>query len=114
MLLLKNQKKLFPAFHPQTDDQKERQNSIIEAYLRTFINWDQEAWAKLLAMIEFDNNNAKNVSIGHILFEFNYGYQPKVSFKEDVDPRLRSCCIVKLAEELKELIEVCCSNLFHR
>ncbi len=32
-------KKLSTAFHSQTDDQTKRQNSMIEAYLRVFLNW---------------------------------------------------------------------------
>ncbi len=91
----------------------ERQNSTIEAYLRAFINWEQDDWARLLPIAEFAYNNTKNVSIGHTPFEFNYSYHPRISFKKDVDPRSRSCSANKLAEELRELMEVCCLNLLH-
>ncbi len=59
-------------------------------------------------MAEFAYNNAKNASTGDTLFELNCGYDPRVSFKEDVDPCSRSCSANKLAEELRELMEVCC------
>ncbi len=59
-------------------------------------------------MAEFAYNNAKNTSISHTPFELKCGYYLKVSFKEDVDPRLRSRSNNKLAEELKDLIEVYC------
>ncbi len=81
-------RKLSTAFQPQTDNQTERQNSMMEAYLRTFVHWEQDNWARLLPMVEFAYNNAKNASIGHIPFELNCGYQSKVSFEEDVDPAL--------------------------
>ena len=64
-------------------------------------------------MAEFACNNAKNTSTGHTPFELNCGYHPRVIFEEDIDPRLRSCSANKLAEELRELIKVCCQNLFH-
>ncbi len=85
----------------------------MEAYLRVFVNWKQDDWARLLPMAEFAYNNAKNASTGHTLFEFNCGYHPRVSFKEDVNPRSRSCLASELAEELRELIEICCQNLLH-
>ena len=64
-------------------------------------------------MAEFAYNNAKNTSIGHSLFKLNYGYYPRVSFEEDVDPRLKSCFANKLIEELRKLIEICYQNLLY-
>ncbi len=80
----------------------------MEAYLKVFVNWEQDDWTRLLPMAEFAYNNAMNASTGHTPFELNYGYHPRVSFEEDVDPRLRSRLANELAEELSELIEVCC------
>ncbi len=85
----------------------------MEAYLRAFVNWEQDDWARLLPIAEFAYNNAKNASTGHISFELNCDYYPRVSFKEDVDSCSRSCSGNELAEELSELIEVCCQNLLH-
>ncbi len=64
-------------------------------------------------MAEFAYNNAKNASTGHTPFELNCGYHSRVSFKEDVDPRSRSCSVNELAEELRELMKVCCQNLLY-
>ncbi len=86
---------------------------MMEAYLRAFVNWEQDDWVRLLPMAKFTYNNAKNTSTGHTLFELNCDYHPRVSFKEDVDPRLRSRSTNKLAEELRELIEVCYQKFFH-
>ena len=59
-------------------------------------------------MAEFAYNNAKNANTGYILFEFNCGYHPKVSFAENIDLRLKSHSANKLTEELRELIEISC------
>ncbi len=64
-------------------------------------------------MTEFDYKNAKNASTGHTPFELNCGYHPRVFFEQDLDPRLRSWSANELAEELRELIEVCYQNFLH-
>ena len=80
-------RRLSTAFHPQTNGQTERQNSTMEAYLRAFVNFKQNDWARLLPMAEFAYNNANNASTGHTPFELNCNYHPRMSYKEDVDPR---------------------------
>lgn len=64
-------------------------------------------------MADFAYNNAKNAGTGYISFKLNYGYHPKISFKEDVDLRFRSHSADKLVRELRELMGVCCKHLFH-
>ena len=59
-------------------------------------------------MAKFAYNNTKNANIGHVSFKLNCGYYPKVSFKEDVDSRSKSCFANELVKELRELIEICC------
>lgn len=41
------------AFHPQTDGQTERINQVIEAYLRSYCNYEQDDWVGMLAMAEY-------------------------------------------------------------
>ena len=67
---------LFITFYPQTDGQTDRQNSIMEAYLWIFVNFEQNDWARLLPMAEFAYNNAKNPSTGYTSFKLNCGYYP--------------------------------------
>ena len=104
---LGTKKRLSTAFHPQTNSQTERQNSTMKAYLRAFVNWEQNNWVRLLPMAEFAYNNTKNASIGYTSFELNCGFHPWVSFEDDVDLCSRSRSADELAKELKELIDIC-------
>ncbi len=78
---------LSTTFYPQTNGQIKRQNSTIEAYLRTFINFVQDDWARLLLMDKFAYNNAKNASTVHTPFELNCKFYPRPSYKQDINPR---------------------------
>ena len=105
--------RLSTAFHPAKNRQTERQNSTIEAYLRAFVNFDQNDWAKLLPMAEFAYNNAKNASTGHMPFELNCDYHSRVFFKKDSDPCSQSKIANELSAELRELMAVCRENLHY-
>ena len=85
----------------------------MKAYLQTFVNFEQNDWARLFSMTEFAYNNAKNTSIGHIPFELNCGYHLWVSYKEDLDPYSKSKITEELSSELQNLIVVCQQNLHH-
>ncbi len=106
-------KSLSTTFHPQIDGQTKKQNSTMEAYLRVFVNWKQNNWARLLLIAEFTYNNAKNASTDHTLFKLKCGYYPKVSFEDETNLYSRSCSANKLVEKLRKLIEICYQNLFH-
>ncbi len=64
-------------------------------------------------MAKFVYNNAKNTSIGYILFKLNCDYHLRMMFEDKVDPHSRSCSVNKLAEKLRELIEICYQNLLY-
>ena len=106
-------RRLSTPFHPQTDGQTERQNSTMEAYLRTFVNFEQNNWARLLSMAEFAYNNAKNTSTGFTPFELNCRYHPRVSYKDDLNPHSKLKTAEELFSKLRELIIVCQQNLYH-
>ncbi|KAE8691860.1 Detected protein of unknown function [Hibiscus syriacus] len=44
------------SFHPQTDEQTERVNTLLECYLRHFMSANQQDWAKLLDVAQFSYN----------------------------------------------------------
>ena len=64
-------------------------------------------------MAEFAYNKSKNASTGHTPFELNFGYHPRMSYKEKVDPRSQSKSANELSEELRELMIVCRENLYY-
>jgi transposase InsO family protein len=51
-------RKMSTAYHPQTDGQTERQNQILEQYLRTFCNQEQDDWASLLPLAQYAYNTS--------------------------------------------------------
>ena len=105
--------RLFTAFYPHTDGHTKRQNSIIETYLKTCVNFKQNDWARFLPIAKFAYNNAKNASTGHTSFELNYGYHPCVSYKENIDSYSKSKLADKLLADLQELMTVCRKSLHH-
>ena len=48
---------LSTAYHPETDDQTEIMNFVLEQYLRTYVNYLQNDWASWLPSAEFVINN---------------------------------------------------------
>jgi len=44
---------LLTAVHPQTDDQTETNNKILEQYLQAFFNYEQDQWVEQLPLAEF-------------------------------------------------------------
>ena len=63
--------------------------------------------------MEFAYNNTKNASTGYTPFELNCGYNPWMSYKEEVDFCTKSKSADKLSAELRELMIVCQENLHH-
>ena len=61
---LGSKRKLSTAFHPQTDGQTERQNQILEHYLRCYVNFEQDDWARWLPMAQYVYNHSKHATIG--------------------------------------------------
>ena len=64
-------------------------------------------------MAKFAYNNAKNASTDFTPFELNCGYHPRVSYKEDLNPRSKSKTAKKLSFELRNLMAACQQNLHH-
>jgi hypothetical protein len=74
------------AFHPQMDGQMERQNQLMEQYLRVFCNYEQDNWVELLPLAEIAYNNAIHASTRMTPFWANYHYHPVMQFKAPKQP----------------------------
>ena len=108
---LKIKRRMSIAFHPQTDGQIERQNSVMEQFLRAFVNFEQNDWVELLPMAEFAYNNSKHASTGFSPFEVMLGYSPRMFFEETWDKKAKSKSAKEHAEHLAELLRVLKGNL---
>src|SRR5260221_12839907 len=64
-------------YHPEGDGQTEHTNQVLEQYLQTYTNYQQDDWATLLLMAEFAYNNATNTMTGVSPFFVNKGYHPE-------------------------------------
>jgi hypothetical protein len=73
----KTKLKMSTAFHPQTDGQAEKANSIVERYLRTFAANDERRWDDLLPLAEFSYNAHTHKSLGMTPFEADLCYTPR-------------------------------------
>jgi len=77
MFLLIVRRALSTAYHPQTDGQTERLNSVLEQYLRAYINLSQDDWVDYLPLAEFAYNNSQQASTGHTPFFICAGIHPR-------------------------------------
>lgn len=78
-------RRLSTAFHPQTDGQTERQNQVLEFYLRTYCNFRQDDWCSKLALAEFTYNNSVHATTGYPPFRLLYGFDPELGFNVEDD-----------------------------
>ncbi len=77
MYFFRTKRRLSTAFHPQTDWQTERQNSVFIQYLRSYVNHQQDDLTPLLALAEFAHNAPVHSSTGKASFEIVYGEVPR-------------------------------------
>ena len=80
--------RLSTAFHPQTDGQTERQNSTMEAYLRAFVNFEQNDWARLLPMAGFAITTPRMRALATRLLSWTVATTPGCRTKTTLIPAL--------------------------
>ena len=77
-------RKLSTAYHPETDGQTERINSVLEQYLRIYVNYQQDDWSEWLPFAEFAYNNGDHSSTGTSPFFANYGFHPTFEISDGI------------------------------
>ena len=106
--LLGTKRKLSTAFHPQTNSGNERMNQVIETYLHSYINYQQNNWVELLPLAQFAYNSSETETTFVILFFANFGYEP-IAYREpgtpEVDNQLARVTVDKIRDLHKELAE---------
>ncbi|EFQ91148.1 hypothetical protein PTT_12096 [Pyrenophora teres f. teres 0-1] len=76
--ILKINRRLSTAFHPQTDGATERMNSIWEVYIRAFVNWSQDDWALYcpIAQIAINGRDATSTGVAPSFLQHGYNVDP--------------------------------------
>jgi len=72
--------RLSTVFHSKTDSQTEQVKSIIEQYLWSYVNYQQDDWSQWLPMAEYMGNNHASETTSASPFFANYGYAPRMNF----------------------------------
>ncbi|GJP54740.1 hypothetical protein CLOM_g13788 [Closterium sp. NIES-68] len=75
------------AYHPQTDNQTERTNQMMEQLIWTNCP-DRKKWEDVLPMLEFSYNNAPSSTTNHSPFYLNYGMDPTVPVSTNVESQV--------------------------
>ncbi len=62
-------------YHSQIDEQIERQNQILETYLRCYVNYQQNDWIKWFSIAEYVYNNNLNSVLKTIFFSMMFDFE---------------------------------------
>jgi hypothetical protein len=89
------------AYHPQTDEQTERTNQILEDMLRACALKHGGSWDKRLSYAEFSYNNNYRASLKMAPFEALYGRKCRTPLycSQTVESQLFGTDIIKVAEK---------------
>jgi hypothetical protein len=74
-------------YHSQIDEQIERQNQILESYLRSYVNYQQNDWIKWLNIVEYVYNNNLNSVLKQIFFQMMF--DSKMRFENVIQKDLK-------------------------
>jgi hypothetical protein len=72
--LLRIERRISTAFHPQTDGATERKNTEIEVLLRQWVNYEQNDWKDWLPVVQLALNGRDSTTTGVSPFLLSHGY----------------------------------------
>jgi len=94
---------LSTAYHPETDGQTERINSILKTFLRLYVNYNQDDWMTLLCQAEFTHNNTYHSATHTTPFYANYGFHPNFLPTDLILPVALDTTALKRVELIKAI-----------
>ncbi|EDN91529.1 hypothetical protein SS1G_00932 [Sclerotinia sclerotiorum 1980 UF-70] len=100
--LLGVKRKMSTAFHPQTNGGNERVNQVVEAYLRCYVNYQQNNWVGLLPLAQFAYNSSASETTQVTPNYANFGYE-LVAYREPGIPEVENQSAMVQTERLKEV-----------
>lgn len=109
--LLGSKLSMSSSYHPQSDGQTERFNSMLEEYLRHFVSGNQKDWAKLLDAAQLCFNARKSSTTNRSPFEIVTGQQPLLPYTLESPQSARSPLARSFTEEWKRNLEIARSYL---
>ncbi|KAK3012761.1 hypothetical protein RJ639_008109 [Escallonia herrerae] len=109
--LFGSQLSMSSSYHPESDGQSERFNSMLEEYLRHFVSATQKNWVKLLDVAHLCFNSRKSSSTGKSAFVIVNGQQPSLPHTVNVPNAWKSPRAISFSEEWKQNIDLAHSYL---
>ncbi|KAK3036750.1 hypothetical protein RJ639_029715 [Escallonia herrerae] len=109
--LFGSQLSMSSSYHPESDGQTERFNSMLEKYLRHFVSATQKKWVKLLDVAQLCFNSRKSSSTGKSAFEIVNGQQPLLPHTVNVPNAEKSPRAISFSEEWRQNIDLAHSYL---
>ncbi|KAK3008924.1 hypothetical protein RJ639_014706 [Escallonia herrerae] len=109
--LFGSQLSMSSSYHPESDGQTERFNSMLEEYLRHFVSATQKNWVKLLDVAQLCSNSRKSSSTGKNAFEIVNGQQPLLAHTVNVPNAGKSPRAISFSKEWRQNIDLAHSYL---
>lgn len=101
--LLGVRRRLSTAFHPQTDGQTERQNQTLEYYLRNYVSWNQDDWARWLPIAQFTYNQTTHSALKISPAEALLGVKPELRSSVETEPPVYSESATARVDEMVKM-----------